>query len=164
MYHGLLFDGNGKCVKVPGQTDIPTRAQVRSYPTAETCDFVWVWMGDPELADRALIPMPSHIHVDDWAMRRSHADMEANYSLMTDNLADMSHVAFLHEASFGGGDTRIAETHPTISTLEQGLHVERWLSDRERMEEWLPDGSRAPVDTRQDLWLSYDLLLPGFLL
>jgi phenylpropionate dioxygenase-like ring-hydroxylating dioxygenase large terminal subunit len=161
MYHGLLFDGNGKCVNVPGQKDIPERARVRSYPTAELGDFVWVWMGEPELANRELIPLPLGFQTEGWEMRRSHADMEANYSLMTDNLADMSHVAYLHEASFGGGDTRIAETHPTISTLDRGLRIERWLSDRGRVEDWLPDGSRAPIDTRQDLWLSYDLLLPG---
>ncbi|NQV55352.1 MAG: Rieske 2Fe-2S domain-containing protein, partial [Rhodospirillales bacterium] len=29
-YHGMVFDGAGKCVKIPGQDRITERAQVRS--------------------------------------------------------------------------------------------------------------------------------------
>src|SRR5262245_54513652 len=34
-YHGLLFDGNGQCVEIPGQTHIPKQARVRAYPIEE---------------------------------------------------------------------------------------------------------------------------------
>ena len=34
-YHGLIFDGSGKCVTVPGQSRIPEDARVRSYPVVE---------------------------------------------------------------------------------------------------------------------------------
>src|SRR5687768_5599064 len=49
-YHGLVFDTTGKCVEIPGQTNIPPRARVRSYPVAEKWQWVWVWTGDPALA------------------------------------------------------------------------------------------------------------------
>ena len=32
-YHGMLFDGTGRCVDIPGQTKIPAQAKVRSYPS-----------------------------------------------------------------------------------------------------------------------------------
>ncbi len=32
-YHGLRFDGAGKCVEIPGQPNIPPRARVRTCPS-----------------------------------------------------------------------------------------------------------------------------------
>ena len=44
-YHGLRFDGSGKCVRIPGQESIPDTAKVKTYPVAERYRWVWVWMG-----------------------------------------------------------------------------------------------------------------------
>src|SRR3954467_4069088 len=41
-YHGLKLDVNGKCVAVPGQTDVPAGAKVRSYPVHEKNKVVWI--------------------------------------------------------------------------------------------------------------------------
>ena len=55
-YHGLTFDAGGKCVNAPTQDRIPVNAVVRSYPVIEKFNLVWVWMGNPALADESLIP------------------------------------------------------------------------------------------------------------
>ncbi|HEX4829002.1 MAG TPA: Rieske 2Fe-2S domain-containing protein, partial [Xanthobacteraceae bacterium] len=55
-YHGMRFDGAGKCVEIPGQPNIPPRAKVRAYPTVERYRWIWIWPGDAALADPALIP------------------------------------------------------------------------------------------------------------
>ncbi len=55
-YHGLKFDVNGQCVEVPGQSEVPAGAKVRSYPVQEKRNVVWIWMGDPANADPAKIP------------------------------------------------------------------------------------------------------------
>src|SRR5580692_12383800 len=34
-YHGMVFDGGGSCVEIPGQPLIPKSARVRSFPVAE---------------------------------------------------------------------------------------------------------------------------------
>jgi vanillate O-demethylase monooxygenase subunit len=39
-YHGLVFDGAGRCVTIPGQELIPQGAQVRSYRTVEKDQLV----------------------------------------------------------------------------------------------------------------------------
>jgi phenylpropionate dioxygenase-like ring-hydroxylating dioxygenase large terminal subunit len=31
-YHGFTYDGAGRCVRVPGQSNIPEAARVKSYP------------------------------------------------------------------------------------------------------------------------------------
>src|SRR4029450_6696149 len=50
-YHGFTYDGLGACVRIPGQSHVPDSARVRSYPAVQRHRFVWVWMGDPALAD-----------------------------------------------------------------------------------------------------------------
>ncbi len=54
-YHGLTFDGTGKCIRIPAQTAIPESACVRRYPVVERNKWIWIWMGDPALADPAQI-------------------------------------------------------------------------------------------------------------
>ena len=51
MYHGLKFDPTGKCVQIPGQDRIPPQLGVKSYPRRREAALMWIWMGDPALAD-----------------------------------------------------------------------------------------------------------------
>ncbi len=55
-YHGLLFDARGRCTEVPGLGRPPDQACVRRYPVVERRRWVFVWLGDPALADPALLP------------------------------------------------------------------------------------------------------------
>src|SRR6266702_3990608 len=60
-YHGLVFDGSGHCVAIPGQRLIPEDTRVCSYPAVEKDQLVWLWMGDPALADPArIVDFPYH--------------------------------------------------------------------------------------------------------
>src|SRR5258708_6104800 len=49
-YHGMQFDGTGRCVHIPAQTIIPPKARCRSFPVIERYGLVWVWMGDSAAA------------------------------------------------------------------------------------------------------------------
>ncbi len=51
-YHGLTFDGDGKCVRVPGQDRIPPSAYVDAYPVEERNGIIWIWMGQKDRANR----------------------------------------------------------------------------------------------------------------
>jgi vanillate O-demethylase monooxygenase subunit len=86
MYHGLKFAPSGKCVEVPGQDLIPSTAMVRSYPVVEQDCWVWLWMGDPALADPALIPAALGHADPDWLMQTGQLAYEANYELINDYL------------------------------------------------------------------------------
>src|SRR5688572_17787209 len=55
-YHGMEFGADGKCVRIPGQTNIPPRLRARVYPVAERDGWIWMWVGDPVLADHSKIP------------------------------------------------------------------------------------------------------------
>ena len=54
-YHGLRFGTDGRCTRIPGQEQIPRCAKVKTYPVAERYHWIWIWMGDPALADPAKI-------------------------------------------------------------------------------------------------------------
>lgn len=96
-YHGLRFDRTGACVHNPhGDGLIPPGAKVRSYPIVERYHALWVWMGDPGLADPASIPDFSVYDRADIISSRDDLHVAAGYELITDNLLDLTHAAFLH--------------------------------------------------------------------
>jgi vanillate O-demethylase monooxygenase subunit len=95
-YHGLRFDTTGKCVH-NYHGPIPKAATVRAYPLIERYGMVWIWMGDPERADEAMLPdFGVFGGKSGWAIVRGYLAVHANYQLVTDNLLDLSHGQFLH--------------------------------------------------------------------
>ena len=58
-YHGWSYDSSGSCVRIPADregTPIPNRARMSALPIQETNGFIWIFPGQPDLADPALIP------------------------------------------------------------------------------------------------------------
>ncbi|MCC6006526.1 MAG: aromatic ring-hydroxylating dioxygenase subunit alpha [Rhodobacteraceae bacterium] len=129
-YHGLTFDCTGRCVAAPTQPDsIPRRAVVKSYPVVDRYRFLWIWMGDPALADPDLIfPVP---HFDDPGWGKTDGgvmDIDCHYLWVCDNLLDPSHVAWVHVSSFAGAGT---DHEPLdIRRHDTGVVVSRWILDR----------------------------------
>ena len=104
-YHGLEFDSAGQCRASYFSNAVPAAARVRSFPIAERDNAIWVWMGDPERADPALVP---HLPFQaDPGMRVvfGHTVARANYQLYNDNLLDLTHATFLH-TTIGGPEWR----------------------------------------------------------
>ena len=129
-YHGLTFDCAGQCVWAPGAGRIPSEARVHAYPLAEKYGLVWIWMGNPALADPADIFEIAHYGDPDWGINRGAAmELECNYLLMCDNLLDPTHVAWVHEGSFGQSATK--DTPLRVTKTEDGVIVHRWMMDVE---------------------------------
>lgn len=123
-YHGLRFGRDGVCVHNPhGNGAIPAKARVRSFPAMERDGFVWVWMGDPELADPATIPDYSSVSGNPpTAVVNGYLRTEANYELMTDNIMDLSHADFLHPGSLATW-SEVTKLRPEVSEIDGGIHV-----------------------------------------
>ncbi len=127
-YHGMTFDGAGACVRVPGQERIPPRARVHSYPVEERWGLIWIWMGDPALADPDTIFAVEHYDDPAWGINRGAVmHWPCNYLLITDNLLDPSHVAFVHQTSFGSDD--FEEDPVETRATEDAVVTARWLKD-----------------------------------
>ncbi|MES2257065.1 MAG: aromatic ring-hydroxylating dioxygenase subunit alpha [Pseudomonadota bacterium] len=108
-YHGLCFGADGKCVKNPvAGAAIPRAAKVRSYPVLSLHGMLWVWMGQPELADPALIPDFSFLEEAGRASVHGYMLTKCHYQLAIDNLSDLTHVQFVH------GEYQASEAFPDL--------------------------------------------------
>ena len=130
-YHGFTYDTTGTCVFVPGQKRVPRTARVASYPVVEQDSFVWVWIGDPKLADPQGIPRAPWLADPAWKTVSGMEPIDANYGLLVDNLLDLSHETYLH----GGyiGTPEVAET-PITTEVDEGagiVRVSRHMDDAE---------------------------------
>jgi phenylpropionate dioxygenase-like ring-hydroxylating dioxygenase large terminal subunit len=125
-YHGMTYGADGKCVRIPCSERIPKEARVRSYPIVSRYGLLWVWMGDPTMADPATIFPVEHWGDADWGVTRGDAmTVHCNYLYMTDNLLDPSHVAWVHPGSFG--NAACESTPDEVHAGDSGLIASRWM-------------------------------------
>lgn len=117
-YHGAEFDAAGRCVAVPGQAEIPPRAQVRSYPVQERHGFLWAWMGE-QAPPPAEGPPRLFDYIDEpgWEVIDGYLHIGSSYLLANDNLADISHTEFVHASTLGARYVR--------ATRQDGMPVEQ---------------------------------------
>ncbi|MCQ9616114.1 aromatic ring-hydroxylating dioxygenase subunit alpha [Paenalcaligenes niemegkensis] len=127
-YHGVTFDCAGSCVRVPGQDMVPANARVQTYPTHENMGLVWIWMGDPELADPATVFDLEQYHDPSWTSVEGDAlHIRANYLSLADNLCDPAHVSFVHQTTLGNA---AGEDVPVQYAQEEGKMLTwRWVND-----------------------------------
>jgi vanillate O-demethylase monooxygenase subunit len=156
MYHGMLYDPDGQVVEIPGQDLIPRQARVKSYPVVDLNSWVWLWMGDPALADEALIPSAVGLDHPDYILGHGQLDYAAEAQLINDNLLDFSHLSYVHANSFGAGP-EFAQSLPTLQPLERGVRFSRWMTDTYGQSSRKSD---VPIDS----YMTYDFLIPGVLL
>lgn len=129
-YHGLTFDCAGKCVWAPGTGRIPSNANVQAYPCHEKYGLVWIWMGNPALADPNEIFEIEHWGDPAWGVNRGAAmELACNYLLMCDNLLDPTHVSWVHQTSFAQDATKT--TPLRVSKTDDGIIVHRWMMNVE---------------------------------
>ena len=160
MYHGAKYDATGACVEVPGQDRIPPKLRQRVYPTVQRKRWVWIWMGDPALADDTLIPDAFSLDHPDWRWKPSYLLYDCNYLLISDNLLDFSHLSYVHEKTFGGSPN-IAEARPEVQRMERGVRVSRPVRGTVPAPYHQRLGS---FEGKVDRWFRYDFHVPGILL
>ena len=125
MYHGLKFGPDGRCVEIPGQSRIPDNACVRAYPTIEKDNWIWVWMGDPAKADAGLIPNAVGPSAPGWNVKTSKMHVKADYRLEIANLADLSHISWVHENTVGGS-LKYVDAPRRYEVIPRGLKTNFW--------------------------------------
>ncbi len=104
-YHGIRYDSEGRCKLVPTQAGAPRALHVPTFKVIETAPVVWIWMGDPAVAERTpLPPAPWMLDGSGWATSRSYLNVKASYVFLHENLLDLSHLTYLHAATFGTPD------------------------------------------------------------
>ena len=126
-YHGLVFDGAGRCTHMPSQETLNPAACVRAFPVLEKHRFVWLWPGDPALADPAKVP---DLHWNDhplWAGDGKLITVACDYRLVLDNLMDLTHETYVHGSSIG--QLAVAEAPFVATHGTRTATVTRWMED-----------------------------------
>jgi phenylpropionate dioxygenase-like ring-hydroxylating dioxygenase large terminal subunit len=155
-YHGMTFGANGRCIRIPGQAMIPPSAKVASYPVEERMGVAWIWMGDAERADPALIYDLPQYHQEGWhAVQGDALRFEGHYLNLADNLCDPAHVSFVHATTLGNA---AGEEVPVEHALtERGIVVWRWIKDAPAMPLLAKYGK---FKGNVDRWQYYDYVAP----
>ena len=115
-------------------------------------------MGEPALADPALIPACTYQDSPEWASIPSYIRYKADYRLILDNLLDFSHLTFVHENTLGGSAS-IAEVKPKIEKVDVGVRMTRWYLNEPGIAPYLR--GFETFDGPVDRWHIYELTTRG---
>jgi phenylpropionate dioxygenase-like ring-hydroxylating dioxygenase large terminal subunit len=158
-YHGLRFGLDGKCTRIPGQEHVPQSAKVKTYPVAERYHWVWIWMGDPALADPAKITDFHWFDDPNWGAKSAYLHVEANWQLVVDNLLDLTHLAFVHDTTIG--NLALAEhAKVKVDRAPNNVVVTRWTINHDPPPTFQKVGNFAG---KVDRWQIIDFVPPAFL-
>ncbi len=154
-YHGMVFGESGACVHNPHHGGVIAPAmKVPAYPVIEKYGIVWLWTGDAEATDPALIPDFSCYDEPGFVTIHGTLDVAAHYELIADNLLDLTHGEFVHEGLLSSEAITISK----LETKEVGTTVwaNRWCPDGEAPPVWgqlMTDQLKTDPNTRVDHWL-----------
>lgn len=127
-YHGMTFGRDGKCVRVPGQDNLPASAYVDTYPVHEAHGIVWVWPGEAAMAaDTPVFDMHEFSDPDWHAHHGDGLHLQANYLNVAENLVDPAHVSFVHPTTLGSAASENVPVH--VSTSGEVITAWRWIKD-----------------------------------
>jgi vanillate O-demethylase monooxygenase subunit len=123
-YHGLAMGCDGKTAAMPGQR-VGGFPAIRRFPAEERYGFVWVWPGDADKADPALIPHLEWAVSPDWAYGGGLYHIACDYRLMIDNLMDLTHETYVHATSIGQAE--IEEAAPQTKLEGEQVVTSRFM-------------------------------------
>src|SRR6516164_1586624 len=158
-YHGLRFGPDGRCVRIPGQDKIPSSAKVKVYSVVERYKWLWIWMGEPALADPATITDFHWLDDPHWGAKSAYLHVKANWQLIVDNLLDLTHLAFVHETTIGNA-ALVENAKVKVERAANNVVVTRWFIDAPPPPTFVKAGG---FTSNVDRWQIIDFVPPAFL-
>lgn len=117
-YHGMTFAPDGKCVHIPGQAKIPDMAAATAFRVVERHGLIWLWPGDQDTADPDLIPDLPWMTLSHWAASTGYTHVAGDYRLLSDNLLDLSHENYIHQATIANEEEETIADYPVRVTMD----------------------------------------------
>lgn len=150
-YHGLKMGKEGKTLSMPKQR-VERFPCIRAFPVVEKDGFVWIWPGQKELADPALIPTFFWADKSRWTYGGGLYHIKCDYRLMVDNLMDLTHETYVHATSIG--QKEIDETPVKTKMVGQQVVTERHMDGVYAPPFWQSalKANDLPVDQEVDRW------------
>jgi vanillate O-demethylase monooxygenase subunit len=160
-YHGLKYNAAGRCTFMPAQRTINPSACVRAYPTVEKHRLVWLWPGDPALADESLVPDFHWNDGTEWVGEGgTFVSLKCDYRLVIDNLMDLTHEIYVHSGSIG--HDAIADSPFEVTHTNHTATMTRWMVDIEPPPFWAKQlGKPGNVDRWQIIYFQAPAVVAG---
>ena len=147
-YHGWAYDGDGRVVDIPHDLfghDMP-KLRVPAYPVKLRYGLIWIFPGDPALAEDQPLPEIPELECDrPWPQVALDVTWNAHHSMIIDNVSDFTH-AHLHRKyrpfsaaklvahETVGDDVRLKYDAKVGRGPVSGLFVDHGRVDTNRME------------------------------
>jgi nitrite reductase/ring-hydroxylating ferredoxin subunit len=121
-YHGWEWAGDdGACTRIPSlpdQQEIPSRARVPAYPARAHWGLVWTVLEEP-LGEPPTLPW---FDAEEWTWGHGPSfELPVGLGIMIENFRDVSHFAFVHQATLGELPELIEPLEPERNGLEVTL-------------------------------------------
>jgi phenylpropionate dioxygenase-like ring-hydroxylating dioxygenase large terminal subunit len=116
-YHGWLYDEHGQCAVPYLPEGVPLPHGVRTYPTRIAYGLVFVFPGDPMLADTVPLPDLPEFHSPSYLTISVSRLVRCHYSFWHENLMDMNH-QFLHRRWMGKFEPPLLAVRKDDSSVE----------------------------------------------
>lgn len=153
-FHGFEFDTSGRCKLIPanGLNNEPPKAfQVKTYPTREMNDFIFIWWGKPQ-AEYPPLPWFDSVDHTAYAWKTVRDLWDTHYSRAIENQLDAVHLPFVHHNTIGRGNRTLVHGPLTeIKDLPGGnfllniwVHNEVDQGQKPRSPKEIPQPSRSP--------------------
>jgi 4beta-methylsterol monooxygenase len=113
QYHGWKYDGAGRCVEIShelgkGREKMP-KIGIRAYPVKERYGLIWIFPGDPALAESVPLPeIPELTGPKPWPIVPIDVTIGAHFSMIVENVCDFNH-AYLHRHKQPFVDPKLSE-------------------------------------------------------
>ncbi|WP_306209201.1 aromatic ring-hydroxylating dioxygenase subunit alpha [Actinoplanes sp. RD1] len=124
-YHGMEFEPDGVCARMPAMATTPSTVAVRTFPVVDRGPLTWIWMGSPDLADEKLVPDTSWLADPAWGTVAGQFHIDTDYVAMHENLIDQTHFPFLHPDTVGTPE--YARSKLTATTQDNQVIIHRAL-------------------------------------
>lgn len=157
-FHGIAFDGGGKCTRIPSQppTDrIPDRLRTPAFPLREAGGLLWVWPEadagpgfEPNLPEFLALPSPWH------RVTPRSALCTGSYLNSLENALDDAHLAFVHRKGLPGAPSLVSPYRVSIAPDRRSYFCEADAVSNDAVEA-ASSTSRSGLGTGS-VW--YDLL------
>ena len=106
-FHGLQFDGKGKCTFIPakGKSDASdiSRYNIKNYPVLESNGIIYLWYGDHNKVTEELPFFYKDVD-DSYTYSEIEDHWNSHYSRCIENQLDVVHLPFIHHNTIGRGN------------------------------------------------------------
>jgi phenylpropionate dioxygenase-like ring-hydroxylating dioxygenase large terminal subunit len=171
-FHGFEYDTSGDCRFIPanGKNSQPPKAmQVKTYPTREAHDIIYLWWGEPQ---EEYPPLPWFENIDGMVYSTIRTHWKNHYARAIENQLDVVHLPFVHYNTIGsGGNTLVnGPVAKEIEIAAGSYRLDLWVENEPDQGQKPIKPSDMPEPTRRPLiqfhfpnlwqnWLSDDFLV-----